>query len=677
MSFEEDQTNANPSNPGQGWEGSAKNIINSKVLAYHPHPESVRLGNRRPSINLGSEHYECALADVRQVMVKEPYEFWKRSSLKRTVSGVKSGWYHNRDEGKIKYFISEVLLGLVVVFAQVPETISFAMTARMDPIMGLHGAWMIGLISAIFGGRPGLICGTTASVSVITESLIVDGVSKHLIWPILITAGLFLVLFSFFNLSFINRFISKNVMIGFCNGLGVLIFMSQLHMFKDKSHEYVTGEVAVHMAIMCLIAMISFQFWPKLPYVSLYVPAALIAVLVSIVYEVAIVDKWRGLSTLKVGDIGNIDARFKYPRLFWQYPSEIATFNYTLKEVGLILKYGMTFFIVMVLESLMTINVMDGRYDEVSNGDQTLFAIGIGNVVSGMFGGLGGNTMIGLSNLLASGGGCGKEAPAICALTILIVTFFFPAALNVFPTAGLAGIMFIVSLHTFSFDSIRMIFCSLMPQRWIDRFPSLAHAIPPMDAIILLAVTVLVPTLGLHVGIMVGVIISSFALVDKIFRGMRVFKHMATREEVGLVAVYDVVGPLFFSSTATLHKSFDFEGDPSIVIVRMTNSNIMDYSAMETLSTVRQAYENLGKRLIVKNLKKECELKLLRSQARLEWDKDRDHETQEVNIPRLVNFGDEMPDLPGITGHFHRSHSTDNVVSDSSGNSGGNSNEVV
>lgn len=492
-----------------------------------------------------------------------------------------------------------------------------------------------------------MVTGVSASIATFSRVVLEENHRVEILWPAMMLAGVFLILFSVFNLSFISRFISKNVMIGFCNGLSILIFKFQLHNFQDTNHEWVQGEIALHMSIICILSAVSFEFWPNVPWISKVIPPAMVSFGIALGYEYLIVKLWRGMSTITIGDHGLVLENLPSLAPFWQYPGEIANISYNRDDIGLIFRTAISFFVIIVLESLMTIGVMDTRYSDSSNADQSIFAMGLANIVSGFFGGLGGNTMIGLSNMLANGGGYGKVAPFIASILIFLYTLLTPNLLSIVPSSCLAGIMFVVAAHTFSFDSLRMVTCSFLPEWFLNKYNWAQHGIPIMDALILLLVSILVPVLGLDVAIIVGAAISGFYFIHKTYRQMRVFKHIALRDDIGLVAVYDIYGPVFFSSTAGLEKAFDFKTDPDIIIIRMKNSVIMDYSAMVCLSTIRSKYELEGKELLVKNLKVECENKLLRARARLKWDGDPDHLTNEIRIMKLDAFEDEVPCLPG------------------------------
>jgi len=401
------------------------------------------------------------------------------------------------------------------------------------------------------------------------------------------------------------------------------------------------------MTIICLLSAVSFEFWPRVPKLSKIIPPAMVSFGIALAYEYLIVYLWRGRRTITIGDQGHVRDDLSCLNTFWTYPFDLVDIDYTSDDIGLIFRTAISFFVIIVLETLMTINVMDVRYSDISNADQSIFAMGVANILSGIFGGLGGNTMIGLSNMLANGGGYGKLAPFIASILIFLYTLLTPNLLSGVPSAALAGIMFVVAFHTFSVDSLTMVICSFLPESFLIKYPQARHGIPIMDALILLLVSILVPVLGLDVAIIGGAAISGFYFIHRMYRQMRVFKHMAVREDIGKVAVYDIYGPVFFSSTAGLEKAFDFQNDPRVIIIRMKNSVIMDYSAMVSLSTIRSKYEALGKVLRVKNLKAECENKLLRSRARLQWDRDPDHQTNEMTVLRLDAFEEEVPCLPG------------------------------
>eukprot|EP00928_Gymnodinium_smaydae_P023110 TRINITY_DN19194_c0_g2_i1.p1 TRINITY_DN19194_c0_g2~~TRINITY_DN19194_c0_g2_i1.p1 ORF type:complete len:637 (-),score=98.71 TRINITY_DN19194_c0_g2_i1:257-2116(-) len=514
-----------------------------------------------------------------------------------------------------QYVTKEVLLGMTIGFAQIPESVAFAYMAHIRPPIALHAAWMVGLFCSLLGGRPGMVNGATGAFAAIISTFLPkpdvvggNGAGIELLFPSVMVAGVFMLIVSVTKLSRFILLLPSPVMIGFCNGLAIVIGLAQLHPFKDtKTHEWRTGMELFWMLLITIVAMLTMEYMPKVPLkigkikVFEVIPSSLLAIISSIVIQYGIVIPSGGY-TDTIGDVSEFTSETALPIPF--FVDHVST-NYNLSLITAegatqkILLQGFLLALVGSIESLMTSEVVESYVKTPSNGDRTVAAMGLGNILSGFFGGMGGNAMIGLSTINSLNGGKGRLAPTTTALVVLIATVGAYPALNVIPVSALAGIMLVVVLHTFKWFSVPMVLASFMPQRMRiglteSKFNFLKmdfrRKIPRTEA----AVIVLVTLMSIYLNIAYAVCAGA-AVCALMFSWSAAGEFAVDEMFVGETKVYKINGPLYFATSNRLVKMLDPVMDPNTVEVHLGQSCVLDYSGMECMNKLTSKYKAADK----------------------------------------------------------------------------------
>eukprot|EP00923_Selenidium_pygospionis_P037908 GHVN01066337.1.p1 GENE.GHVN01066337.1~~GHVN01066337.1.p1 ORF type:complete len:634 (+),score=59.17 GHVN01066337.1:3438-5339(+) len=532
--------------------------------------------------------------------------------LESVVCGVRSGWgWNHSPRESASYYIKETTIGLIISFAQVPESVAFAFMAKVEPAVALHAAWIVGVISSCFGGRSGMISGATGAMAAVVGSFVVcidttadpctfetNGIEK-LFFAVMI-AGLLMFFFALLRLSTLVQLIPTSVMIGFCNGLAIVIAFAQLHSFKH-SGEWVTGWVLFWTTTLCLVAMLAMEFWPRVPKVGQYIPSSLVAIVIAVAIEFGIIRAAFDHHTYTIRDVSPFSKDRRWPIPFvadGRYDVSSLVFD----DIPVILNMGFKLFCVATLEELMTLEVINELQGNRGSGDHMMFACGLSNVVAGIFGTMGGNAMIGLSVMNHRSGGRGKESGVVAALAVFAITAGLSQVLNYIPIAALTGVMFIVVIHTFKWFSVPMIIVSFLPEKLRACHKSLNRKIKRWDAVVILLVTVLTPLFDLFVAVLAGVCLSALVFAWESTR-----KFQTDTAENGGVKFYEIEGPLFYGSKQRFESVFTHDSDPDhVVLILKGSSSIFDYSALESLNTVRKKYSHRNKVMEIKGLSNEC-----------------------------------------------------------------------
>lgn len=494
----------------------------------------------------------------------------------------------------------DILSGLTVALALVPEAVAFAFVAGIDPLVGLYGAFMMGIVTSLFGGRPGMISGATGAMAVVMVHLIQKGneVGLSLQEPVeqlglqwlfitLLFVGLIQILAGVLRLGKFVRLIPHPVMMGFVNGLAIVIFLSQLGMFKEnvngvsqwiQGHALWTllGLIALTMGIMFLL--------PKL---TKKIPAALMAIVV-----VACITIFGHLEVSTVGsfikDGGGEGLKGSLPSFQWG----IFEISNTLSgHWELIFSTALILAAVGLIESLMTLNLIDELTETRGSGNRECVAQGGANILNGLFGGMGGCAMIGQSIINVTSGGRGRLSGIVAALALLSFILFGSGLIEQIPIAALVGVMFMVVIGTFAWSSFRIL-----------------HKIPKSDAFVLIAVSAITVWKDLAVAVIAGVIISALVFAWKNATMIRARKRL---KEDG-TKVYEIWGPLFFGSTTTFNNKFDIADDPLQVEIDFMESKVSDHSGVEALGNLAQKYLELGKQVKLTHLSPDCKTILLK-----------------------------------------------------------------
>lgn len=471
---------------------------------------------------------------------------------------------------------TEILSGLTVALALVPEAVAFALIANVPPLVGLYAAFMVCLITSIFGGRPGMISGATGALAVVMVALVKQHGIDYL-FAAVVLMGIIQIIVGILKLGKFIRLVPQSVIYGFVNGLAIVIGMAQFAQFKTTNlkgePQWLVGTSLMIMISLVALTMIIIYFLPKL---TKAIPSSL-AALVSVSGLVI----FFGLETRTVGDLASIKGglpSFYLPHV----PLNLETFK-------IILPYSFILAGIGLLESLLTLTLVDEITETHGKGNKECIAQGSANIVTGFFGGMGGCAMIGQSMINVSSGGRSRLSGIVAALGLISFILFGSSMIEKVPMGALVGLMFMVSIGTFEWASFRIM-----------------NKIPKSDALIIVTVTGLTVIFDLAVAVGIGVVIAALVFAwDNALR-IRARKYIDNKG----VKHYEIFGPLFFGSIAAFHEKFDPANDPQDVVVDFKESRVVDHSATVALNQLTERYSKLGKRVCLKHLSSDC-IKLL------------------------------------------------------------------
>jgi len=464
---------------------------------------------------------------------------------------------------------TEVLSGLTVALALVPEAVAFAMMAGLSPLTGLYAAFVVGLVTAVLGGRPGMISGATGAVAIVILSLAVShGIEYVLATAIL--AGIIQIAAGWLRLGKLMRLVPHPVIFGFVNGLAIIIFMSQLNQFKDVNGDWLTGSSLYIILGLVVLTMLIIWLLPKL---SRAIPASLVAILV--VFGIVV---FFNVDTKTVGDIASINGSFP--------PFHIPMIPINLETLLIIAPYAFIFAGVGLIESLLTLNIVDEITETRGRGNKEALAQGVGNILSGLFSGMGGCAMIGQTLINTSNGARARLSGIVAALMLLIFIMFGSGLIEKLPMAALTGLMIMVAIGTFEWASLRTF-----------------RRMPKSDIFVMVMVTLVTVFLhNLALAVLIGVVISALVFAWDNAKRIRARKHV---DKDG-VKHYEIYGPLFFGSVSAFNDKFDILNDPEEVIIDFRESRVVDMSAIEALNKITERYLKVGKKLHLKHLSPDC-----------------------------------------------------------------------
>ncbi len=477
----------------------------------------------------------------------------------------------------------EVLAGITVALALIPEAVAFAFVAGVHPLVGLYAAFIVGLITACIGGRPGMISGATGALAVVMVALVAQHGVEYL-FATVVLMGVMQILAGIFRLGKFIRLVPHPVMLGFVNGLAIIIGLAQLKQFEVPgtaasvdSHsghgpsifaaEYITGGPL--MIMLALVALTMLIIW-LLPRFTKIIPAPLAGILVTAGVVIAL-----GLDVPRVGDMASIKGSLP--------PLHIPKVPLTLETLKIIFPYALILAAIGLIESLLTLNLVGELTNKRGGASQECAAQGIANVVTGFFGGMGGCAMIGQSMINVKSGARTRLSGIVAALSLLGFILFGSQWIEQIPLAALVGVMFMVVIGTFAWQSFK-----ILPR------------IPRMDAFVIILVTAVTVYHDLAYAVVVGVIVSALA-----YAWNNAKRIHAEIEEVDGTKIYHVDGPLFFGSTDGFAEIFDPENDPENVVVDFTRSRVVDQSALQAIEDMANKYRENGKTLQLRRLSKE------------------------------------------------------------------------
>lgn len=464
---------------------------------------------------------------------------------------------------------NEILSGLTVAMALIPEAVAFALIAGLSPLTGLYAAFVVGLVASVLGGRPGMISGATGAIAVVIASLALSHGAEY-IFATVILAGLIQIAAGLLRLGKLMRLVPQPVIFGFVNGLAIVIGGSQIAQFQDASGDWLSGSELVIFGGLVLLSMAIIAFLPKL---TKAVPGGLTAILV--VFGIATVF---GLDTKTVGDLADISGGFP--------PFHFPVVPFTWETLQIIFPYAAIVAGVGLIESLLTLNILDEITGTRGQGNRECVAQGSANILSGLFSGMGGCAMIGQSLINVSSGARARLSGIIAASMLLVFIMFGAPLIARLPMAALTGLMIMVAIGTFEWASLRTF-----------------RRMPTSDVMIMVLVTLITAFLhNLALAVLVGVIIAALMFAwDNAVR-IRARKHV---DENGWKH-YEIYGPLFFGSTSTFMDKFDVEGDPEHVVIDFAESRVADMSAIETLNKLTAQYLASGKKVHLRHLSEDC-----------------------------------------------------------------------
>jgi len=496
----------------------------------------------------------------------------------------------------------EILAGLTVALALVPEAIAFAFVAGVEPLVGLYAAFIVGLITALIGGRPGMISGATGALAVVMVALVADHGVEYL-FATVVLMGVMQIAAGVFRLGKFIRLVPHPVMLGFVNGLAIVIGMAQLSQFQSAPPERIAGEHygPFHilegtwltgtplMLMLGLVVLTMFLIWAA-PKVTKAVPAPLLGIGLVTALVLAL-----NLDVQTVGDLASIKGGlpgFHVPSV----PFNLETFE-------IIFPYALILAAIGLIESLLTLNLVGEIKEERGGASQECVAQGVANTVTGFFGGMGGCAMIGQSMINVKSGGRTRLSGITASLFLLAFILFGSSIIERIPLASLVGVMFMVVIGTFAWQSF-----------------TIMRRIPLIDAFVIVLVTVVTVWHDLAVAVVVGVIVSALAYAWNAAR--RIDAHTEIKDNI---KVYKLEGPLFFGSIEGFSELFTIKDDPDTVIVDFADSRVVDQSALQAIEALAAKYTQAGKSIRLRHLTRDCH-KLLNRAGQLMIDSDDDPE---------------------------------------------------
>ncbi len=467
----------------------------------------------------------------------------------------------------------EILAGLTVALALVPEAVAFAFVAGVHPLVGLYAAFLVGLITAVIGGRPGMISGATGALAVVMVALVAQHGVEYL-FATVVLMGILQIFAGIMKWGKFIRLVPHPVMLGFVNGLAIVIFLAQLTQFKDPTSggaEYLSGTSLYMMLALVALTMLIIWVTPK---ITKIIPAPLAGIAVVAGLVVAL-----GIDVPRVSDMASIEGGLP------SFHLPLVPIN--MDTLQIILPYAVILAAIGLIESLLTLNLVGEMTGKRGGASQECIAQGTANVVTGFFGGMGGCAMIGQSVINVKSGGRTRLSGIAAALFLLAFILVASPLIETIPLAALVGVMFMVVIGTFAWNSFKIM-----------------TKVPYMDAFVIILVTVVTVKKDLAIAVIVGVIVSALAYAWNNARRINAQKRDSVRDPGAIV--YEIEGPLFFGSAEGFSELFDVEADPDSVIIDFHASRVVDQSALQAIEAVATKYEAAGKKVTLRHLSADC-----------------------------------------------------------------------
>jgi len=474
---------------------------------------------------------------------------------------------------------NDVLSGLTVALALVPEAVAFALLAGVAPLVGLYAAFTIGLVTSIIGGRPGMISGATGAIAVVIGSLVAQHGVEYLFAAVVLT-GVIQILFGLLKMGKFIRLVPHPVFLGFVNGLALVIFIAQIKQFK-VGDEWITGNALFIMLVIVAITMFIIYYLPKL---TKAIPSTLVAIIVGSLGVILL-----GIDTKTVGDIASIKGSLP--------PFHIPNVMFDLETLRIVFPYAIVMALVGLIESLLTLNLVDELTETTGQPNKECIGQGIANTITGFFGGMGGCAMVGQSLINVKSGGRGRLSGIVAAITLLAFILFLSDYIEKIPVAVLIGVMMMVVIGTFEWCSLKLF-----------------GKIPFSDWLTIFAVTLItVFTDNLALAVIVGVLMSAISFSWIHAKQINVRSEL---DEKNSRKIYQVEGLLFFASTQNFQNLFSPKTDPKDVYIDFINSKVMDHSAIQAIDKLALRYQKESKNLHIQHLSEDCR-KVLKNAKKL------------------------------------------------------------
>jgi SulP family sulfate permease len=467
---------------------------------------------------------------------------------------------------------NEILAGLTVAMTMIPESLSFAILAGFPPLVGLYAAFIAGLVTAIFGGRPGMISGGAGATVIVLIALMKSHGIEY-VFAAVALGGVVQICIGLFKLGKFIRLVPQPVMFGFVNGLAVVIFMSQLEQFKTIVNGQITWLTGTPLYIMLGLVLLTISIVLIFPKITKAVPASLVAIMV--VFALVLVFN---IDTKTVQDIASVQGGFP--------PFHIPNIPISFETFKVIFPYSIIVAAVGLTEGLLTLNLVDEITGTRGNSNRECIAQGGSNILNGFFFGMGGCPMIAQTLVNLGAGSRARLSGIIASLTILVIILFGAPVIGKLPMAALVGVMMMVAITTFEWASFKVI--NKMPRH--DIFVGILVAV----------ITILLHNLALAV--LIGVIVSALVFAWESAKRISVKDFV---DENG-IKHYEIYGPLFFGSITAFFEKFDIQNDPIHVIIDFKESRVSDMSAIEALNNLTKKYNQLNKVVELKHLSEDC-----------------------------------------------------------------------
>lgn len=537
----------------------------------------------------------------------QPQASFKSSTIQRSS--------RRRKEPLSTYIQNEMIIGLVVSFLLVPQSIAYSFIGNIEPTVGIHASWMLGVICSLFGGRPAMINGITGGFSSMIGQFVEkpedmknsgDGIVTA--FMSVIFAGVVICLAAALRVGHLNNLIPSTVKIGFCNGLGLIIAKGQIGSFKDNKGHFISGVTLYLVIFYALMSAIIMDKFGKIPLkICKKIPPSLVALIVCILLEFVIARPF-GARTFTIGDIATISSENAFPKPF--FLNSVYNVSSELNASGVIRKIisqGLSLAALAIMETLMTMEIVNEFTKTEGDVDKQFWALGLGNIVCGLMGASGGDAMIGVTTVNCVGGGRGRLSSFTAALMTMIIIMGAYPLLNFIPLGALIGMMAIVVYRTFRWFTLKAFLSCFMPMQLRDRL-GFHNKMDRFDLAVIVIVSILTVVSSLLTACLIGIAIAAIVFTTKIAGKMKISSRIITVDKKTsgrpkTIKIYSVSGPVFFGTKLEFVRHFNVLEDPEQVQVHFEEDSYFDYTIIEALNVLSKRYKDVKKKMKVQQLK--------------------------------------------------------------------------